>query len=152
MPGLTRLSTWLLGGALLSWTTLGGALAQEEDLAGKLSIELNATAESGQNGGQACTLTFLVTNGYEADIESLVYETVLFDSAGQVRRLTLFDFGALPVGRPRVRQFAVPDSGCAGLGRVLFNGVHACRAEGLDDAACAAGLVVATRTPIEVLR
>ncbi|WP_147112490.1 hypothetical protein [Tateyamaria sp. syn59] len=124
-----------------------GAAAQEGDLTGKIAIELNTVAET--DGG--CTLTFMVTNGHAVAVDQLVYETVLFDAAGQVDRLTLFDFGALPVGRPRVRQFAVPDVGCDGLGRVLFNGLHTCEAEGLEEGACAAGLVPMSRVEIEVL-
>ncbi|MBY5935650.1 hypothetical protein KUV51_21755 [Tateyamaria omphalii] len=124
-----------------------GAAAQEVDLTGKIAIELNTV----RDGDSACTLTFMVTNGHETAIDQLVYETVLFDAAGQVDRLTLFDFGALPVGRPRVRQFAVPDVGCDGLGRVLFNGLHTCAAEGLEAGACAAGLVPSSRVEIEVL-
>ncbi|KIC44944.1 hypothetical protein RA29_21145 [Tateyamaria sp. ANG-S1] len=124
-----------------------GAAAEETDLTGKIAIELNTVSET----DGACTLTFMVTNGHEMAIDQLVYETVLFDAAGQVDRLTLFDFGALPVGRPRVRQFAVPNVACDGLGRVLFNGLHTCAAEGLDKGACAAGLVPMSRVGIEVL-
>ena len=128
-------------------TIASGAAAQESDLTGKIAIELNTTSES----DTACTLTFMVTNGHEMAIDQLVYETVLFDASGQVDRLTLFDFGALPVGRPRVRQFAVPDVTCDGLGRVLFNGLHTCDAEGLEAGTCAAGLVPTSRVDIEVL-
>ncbi|APX14098.1 hypothetical protein [Tateyamaria omphalii] len=127
--------------------TASGAAAQEGDLTGKIAIELNTVTES----DSACTLTFMVTNGHEMAIDQLVYETVLFDASGQVDRLTLFDFGALPVGRPRVRQFAVPDVACDGLGRVLFNGLHTCEAEGLEAGVCAAGLVLRSRVEIEVL-
>jgi hypothetical protein len=38
----------------------------------------------------------------------LSLETVLIDATGRVDRLTLFDFGALPDGVPRVRQFDIP--------------------------------------------
>jgi len=80
-----------------------------------------------------------------------VYETVLFDKSGQVNRMTLFDFGELPYGRPRVRQFEIPNLQCENLGRVLFNGVHACSGEGIDAAKCEGGLNLSTRTPVEVL-
>lgn len=121
--------------------------ADETDLSDKIAIELNTVAE----GQDSCTLTFLVTNGHTVDIEQLVYETVLFDSNGAVDRLTLFDFGTLPVARPRVRQFAVSDLACRDLGRVLFNGLHTCEAQGLDKAVCAAGLVPSSRVSVEVL-
>ena len=123
------------------------AVADEADLTGKVAIELNTVSE----GENSCTLTFMVTNGHSVDIDKLVFETVLFDAAGAVDRLTLFDFGALPVGRPRVRQFAVPNLACSGLGRVLFNGVHTCEATGLEARTCADGLVPTSRGEIELL-
>ncbi|SPJ22588.1 hypothetical protein [Palleronia abyssalis] len=123
------------------------AFAQDATPQG-LSIELNA-ATNAESGG--CTFSFLIENGTETEIDSAVFEAVLFDDAGQVDRLTLFDFGALPQGRPRVRQFTVPGRACEDFGRVLFNGVHACDAGDAGPAVCAAGLTVGTRTEIEVI-
>ena len=137
----------------LAWTLLaltsmmGAAHAEDTAAAGKLSIELN-TADAGDN---ACTLTFLVENGHASPIDKLVYETVLFDASGQVNRLTLFDFGKLPAGLPRVRQFIIPDTPCEALGRVLFNGVNACEAVGLDTGKCGMPLAPSSRTKIEVI-
>jgi len=123
------------------------AFAQDATPQG-LSIELNA-ATNAESGG--CTFSFLIENGTETEIDSAVFEAVLFDDAGQVDRLTLFDFGALPQGRPRVRQFTVPGRACEDFGRVLFNGVHARDAGDAGPAVCAAGLTVGTRTEIEVI-
>ncbi|WP_417723739.1 hypothetical protein [Salipiger sp.] len=122
------------------------AMAQDET-GPRLSIELNATDPE----GEGCKLSFLVNNGYEADVQSAVFETVIFDTAGKVASLTLFDFGTLPAGRPRVRQFVLPGATCDGLGRVLFNGASRCEAEGLEDGACTRGLDVTSRTGVEVL-
>ena len=133
--------------ALILIVVAQAGAAQETDVTGKVAVELNTVSD----GEGACTLTFMVTNGHPVDIDKLVYETVLFDAAGSVDRLTLFDFGALPVGRPRVRQFAVPDLTCEGLGRVLFNGLHTCASDGLAQEECAKGLLPSTRVEIEVL-
>ena len=122
------------------------ASAQEEDLGEAVLIELNATKAN--EGG--CTLTFLVINGHPSQIDKAVYETVLFDTNGQVDRLTLFDFGTLPPGRPRVRQFTVPGMACDGLGQVLVNGAHTCEAAELPESACETDLKLDTRTNIEV--
>lgn len=130
---------------MVAWAS--GAAADETDLSGKVAIELNTVSD----GEGSCTLTFMVTNGHEVEIEQLVYETVLFDASGAVDRLTLFDFGALPVAKPRVRQFAVPDLTCRGLGRVLFNGLHTCKAVGLEMRVCADGMIPSSRVDIEVL-
>lgn len=119
----------------------------QSDLPNGVSLELN-TVEASDN---ACTLTFLITNNYPDAIEKLIYETVLFDQSGQVDRLTLFDFGMLPSGTPRVRQFAVPETTCSALGQILFNGLDTCEAANLSKEDCAKGLRLNSRTDIEVL-
>ncbi|MBM05585.1 MULTISPECIES: hypothetical protein [Sulfitobacter] len=112
-----------------------------------LKVELNAADTTDAN----CKLTFLITNGLATPLDKAVYETVLFDREGTVDRLTLFDFGALPVGRPRVRQFVVPQTTCENLGRILFNGAQSCAGEGIEAGTCERALAPATRTDIEVL-
>ncbi|WP_372615365.1 hypothetical protein [Aquicoccus sp.] len=123
------------------------ALAQEAGSGEAVVIELNAMKA---NEG-SCTLTFLVTNGHAGQIDKAVYETVLFDRAGQLERLTLFDFGTLPAGRPRVRQFSIPGLVCDDLGQVLINGANTCEAPDLSDTACDAGLLLQTRTRIGLI-
>ena len=127
--------------------------AQETDLKDKILIELNSTSQikATANAGQACTLSFVVTNGLEVDLDSMVVETVLFDRSGSVDRLTLFDFAALPQARPRVRQFSVPDLACDQIGRILVNGVQNCSGVGLENAICATAIMTSSRTNIEVL-
>lgn len=73
---------------------VSAAVAQDAESRAAVEIELNAVDA---NEG-SCTLTFMVTNGHAGPIEKVVYETVLFDRAGQLERLTLFDFGTLPAG------------------------------------------------------
>ncbi|MFW2587063.1 hypothetical protein [Sagittula sp. SSi028] len=122
------------------------SLAAQEDATGKLTIELNA-ATSEEAG---CKMSFLILNGHDTAIDQAVFETVLFDAEGGVDRLTLFDFGALPPLRPRVRQFVVGQTSCEDLGQVLFNGAQTCSAEG-DADLCTDGLSVSSRIGIEVL-
>jgi len=112
-----------------------------------LTVELNAAAQE----GEACRLTFVVENGLGADLTSAVFETVLFDRAGQVLTLTLFDFLDLPAGRPRVRQFDIPATDCGALGRILLNDADACEGEGIAPGACMDALRWQSRTGIEVL-
>lgn len=120
--------------------------AQAED-APKLSIELNAVAAQ----ENACRLIFLVENSLGSDLDALVYETVVFDKDGQVMTITLFDFGHVPDGRPRVSQFDLPAVDCSNVGRVLLNGTHACRGEGLGEDACSEALQWSSRTDVEIL-
>ncbi|MCB1340736.1 MAG: hypothetical protein KDK24_06665 [Pseudooceanicola sp.] len=112
-----------------------------------LAVELNKM----EADGGACRLTFVATNGAAEAVDSAVFETVLFDTEGSVDRLTLFDFGALPVGRARVRQFQVDGLPCARLGRVLFNGASACTVAGAASGVCDAAAVT-SRAPAELLR
>lgn len=112
-----------------------------------LMVELNAvTAQD-----QACRLTFVVESKLGADLNALVYETVLFNKDGQVMTMTLFDFGAVPNGRPRVRQFDLPETDCASIGRVLLNDTHTCQGDGLAEGICIEALKWSSRTEIEVL-
>ncbi|OIQ43835.1 MAG: hypothetical protein BM558_10190 [Roseobacter sp. MedPE-SW] len=135
--------------ALGACASLGSALfAQEvaQPAQGAVSIELSSAEEIGEN----CKLSFVVTNGHDKDIAQAVFETVLFDDAGQVSRLTLLDFQNLPAGRLRVRQFQFPQA-CADISRVLINGAQTCSTAGLAEGACSQGLTVTSRTKIEVL-
>jgi hypothetical protein len=112
-------------------------------LAAAPKLELNKT----QQMDTACRLTFTARS--EQTVESLVLETVLFETDGSVNLLTLFDFQSLPGGALRVRQFDVPDIQCDQIGQILFNGVHACRLHNGDT--CEAPSV-SSRTDIEVRR
>ncbi|WP_102108370.1 hypothetical protein [Oceaniglobus roseus] len=112
-----------------------------------VSIELNALEAVDAD----CRISFVIRNGLASDISQAVYEVVLFDTAGRVERLTLFDFGTLPAARPRVRQFLVPGLACPTLGRMLVNGAETCDGAELPHDACTAGLDLLSRTDVEVL-
>ena len=109
-----------------------------------LSIELNAA----DTVGESCRLTFVLSNRLEQDIDKLVAETVLFSDKGGVVLLTLFDFATLPAGRPRVRQFQVPETSCDRLGQVLINGVDTCTIDGAQSGACQTALTLSSRAKI----
>jgi hypothetical protein len=122
-------------------------LSADETNSPHLSIELNAL----QQVEAACQASFLAQNTYETDLNAVVFEAVLFDQEGGVDRLTLLDFGALPSGRTRVRQFLLPDLSCAALGRVLLNGSETCEGEALPGDACTSGLELRSRVDAEML-
>lgn len=121
----------------------------QEDAANRLSIELNAI----ETQDDACRMSFVVLNGHEADLTNAVFEAVLFDAKGAVNRMTLFDFGALPAQRTRVRQFVVPQMPCETLGRVLINGTQTCEAEATEAGKdlCSDGLTLTSRVDVEVM-
>lgn len=124
------------------------ALPVQANPAPALQVELNQTEQQ----GAACRMVFVAENSGEITVEQLVLEAVLFDTAGRVAMMTLFDLQELPAGRTRVRSFDLAGRDCADLSRVLINGVSACTGEGLDPAHCAAALDVRSRTDLEVLQ
>lgn len=130
--------------AMICAGLIASAAAAESETA--LGLELN-TADL---VGESCRLTFVLSNGLAQDIEQLVAETVLFSSAGGVILLTLFDFGTLPAGRPRVRQFEVSGTACDQIGQVLINGVATCTVAGAASTACAERLRLSSRIDIGV--
>lgn len=112
-----------------------------------IAIELSAADD--QDG--ACRMSFVIRNHHPQDIDGVVFETVLFGANGQVARMTLLDLEDLPTGRPRVRQFQFDGMGCAAISSVLINGADSCLGEGLAPGACDKGLVLSTRTNIELV-
>jgi hypothetical protein len=109
---------------------------------------LSLTLNTAQDQAGSCTLTFVLRNGLATPVEALVYEVALFDTEGALDRLMLFDMGALPLDRPRVRRFTVPDRACAALGEVLINGAPTCT--GVAPGACIDALRPGSDTAIEV--
>jgi hypothetical protein len=125
-----------------------GVLAQSADgPVSKLSVELNAV----QDVGEACRLSFLVENLTATTIDEAIFETVIFDTAGGVVTLSLFDFRDLPVGRPRVRQFDLSGMACDALGRALINGSSSCIVNGAESGVCQEALLLSSRVDVELL-
>ncbi len=122
------------------------AQAQEQE-ASALRVELNSLSQA----DGACTVSFVALNGLEADLARLEFEAVLFDAQGFVANVTLFDFGALPQSRMRVRQFVLPGRNCADLGQVLFNAVTACDGPGLAPGACLGALRLDSRAGVDLI-
>ncbi len=146
MGHLAQFTTALTLGICNALAGAANAQAAAQPAPGTVSIELSSAEEI----GEACKLSFVVTNGHDKDIAQAVYETVLFDSAGQVSRLTLLDFQNLPAGRLRVRQFQFPQA-CADISRVLINGAQTCSGAGLEETGCSQGLTLTSRTKVELL-
>ncbi|MDF1609089.1 hypothetical protein PZ897_12960 [Hoeflea sp. YIM 152468] len=138
-------------GSAIRAVILGLAIAaspahSETGVQARLSLDLNAVEQI----EQACRLVFVVTNTTGKSIEEMTLETVLFDQGGKVSRFTLFDFKALPQGKPRVRQFDLPDTHCAAVARILINGAASCKGEGLTGTECIDHLDVKSSTRTEI--
>lgn len=122
---------------------LSAGLGQAQDRpAPALALELNTV----ETVGESCRLTFVARNGQEEDIVQLVLETVLFTDDGRVGDITLFDFGALPAGKARVRRFDMAGLSCERIGSVLVNGVETCATSAGGD--CGRPMTLASRTAI----
>jgi hypothetical protein len=122
------------------------ASAVMADAGGRIALDLNRLdpVDAG------CRLTFVVQNDL-TDLEGLVVETVIFDPAGRVAAFSLFDFGALPLGAMRARQFDLAGQGCDDVAQVLANGVASCTGDGVDAPVCARALdLTATADGVEV--
>lgn len=118
-----------------------GLPAMAQDQVAPISLELNTLTQL----DGACRMVF--TAQAAAPVDQLVAETVLFDAAGAVSLLTLFDFRDLPASKVRVRQFDIPAAQCDQISRVLFNGLESCSGAG-----CAAGVAPVSRIDaVEVL-
>lgn len=150
MPRVIRPRPHITATTLVAALCLGAPLAAQDSAAdtppAAISLELNAQEQT----ERGCKLSFLARNGTGGDIDAAVYETVLFDSTGQVDRLTLFDFGALPANKPRLRQFVVPGLQCDALGQVLINGAATCEA-GAGADVCTKALTLSSRTDVEMM-
>ncbi|PRY92878.1 hypothetical protein BCF33_1741 [Hasllibacter halocynthiae] len=121
---------------------LPAALPAQEGPPGRsLGVTLDGLADV----GDGCRATFVARNGTGADIDALVFEGVAFGAEGGVALLTLLDFGSLPAGRPRVRQFDLAGLGCDAIGGFLLNGIERCEGDGLGPDACLDALAVASR-------
>lgn len=130
---------------ILALAVATSAAAQDD---GEIALDLNRMDPV----EDACRLTFVADNTL-ADLSALALETVLFDQDGRVVALTLFDFGEMPEGARRVRQFDVAGQGCADIAQVLINGVSSCTGEGLDTQVCAQALrVTGSVENVEVLQ
>ena len=138
-----------IGTCLAFAAALFGTAAQAQETTspeGGVALELNAA----DLVGEACRITFVATNTGAEPIDRAVYETVLFGAEGGVMMLTLFDFGSLPAGVPRVRQFQIADTACGRSGSVLINGAGTCTVDGAASDICAKGLATSSRLNIEL--
>ena len=124
------------------------ALAQsDKDASSMLNLELNAI----QDVGEGCRLTFLVRNETGFTVEKAVFETVIFDTTGGAVILSLFDFRQLPLDRPRVRQFDLPEMPCKTVNQVLINGASSCVVKGAESDLCHDALTLNSRLAVELL-
>lgn len=131
MMRLTAAFACMTALALCAGTVSTFAQEQQAEVP-SLLLDLNSVEKS--EGG--CRLTFVVSNELGAPLDKAAFEFGLFNTAGQVERLTILDFRDLPDGKTKIRRFDLPGTDCASIGRVLVNDSTECAGQGIDAKAC----------------
>lgn len=88
-----------------------------------VSVELNKL----EPNGEACRAYLLVKNDTDAAFETLKLDLVLFDTDGVVARRLAVETAPLPTGKTSLKVFDIAGQPCGGIGRILLNGILACR-------------------------
>lgn len=141
-----RHSAHLASVLALTLALVSQAVAAEETASSQgLSLELNRLEQN----GSACRATLVARNGFEANLDETAFELVMFDKAGLISLMTVFDFGALPAGKTRVQRFDLPQTSCPDLTRILVNGVSRCTGTGIDISRCETNFSTNNRAGIE---
>lgn len=137
------LFTFLLACTFMSLA--GNGVAHSQEKTSILSLELNNLTPS----DAGCLATFMVRNGLPQPLEKVGYEIVLFDTDGLVERMMVLDFSPLTSGKTRVRQFDLPGTSCARIGRVLVNDAAFCEGPNLNAGTCLEQLETSARPNVE---
>jgi len=116
-------------------------------MAETIAIQLNEA----ETVGDACRLTFVIRNELPNTVQALGLDLVMFDKSEGVSGYAAVDFGELPSGKTRVRQYDVAKGDCADISRVLLNDIRACdiEAEGTGD--CLSLLTISSRSEIDLI-
>lgn len=130
--------------ALAGLAVLGAAAADVRAQEPRITLELNGI----QAADAACRVSFLAQNLTGEEIKAAVFEVAVIDGKGLVSALIRLDFGRLPDGKSRVRQFDLAGQSCDAIGRVLLNDVAECTGDGLSAQVCLDALAVSSRTGV----
>jgi hypothetical protein len=119
---------------LLIGSGVSPSAAQAQDT---LGIELNRLEDQ----GGACRAYLVLENKTGAAFDTLTLDLVLFDPQGTVTKRVAIEAAPLPADKTRVKIVDIQGIGCGSIGRVLFNGVLACKSGAYSgEAECAAAI------------
>lgn len=119
-------------GALTALAFLVPIQSNAQETTNQLIVQLNKL----KTVGNACRITFVMTNHIGVEIQSASLEIVLFDKQQTVVKLLVVNPGRLPSGKTRVKQFDLKNVACDGVGRVLLNDIKRCDGDRLTPSAC----------------
>jgi len=143
MPSRPRRTATFAAAGLLAATA---AVAAEPTT--PIAVELNKLDAADAE----CRATMLVTNGTDLRLDSLKLDLVVFDAEGVAARRLAAEFGPLSKGKTVVKAFPVAGIGCAGISRVLLNGVLACGAAAPSVDGCVDLVTVASRAAAPLVK
>jgi hypothetical protein len=88
-------------------------------------------------------------NATGTPIDKNAYEMAVFDTDKTVKRLLVFEFGAMSAGKSKVVEFNFPDLPCEQISRILVNTSQECASGGVPSTLCVDRLVATSRLPIQ---
>lgn len=112
-----------------------------------LAIELNALDQR----GDACRLSFLISNQTGVALDALSFELVLFDTSQRILSLVAADAGAMPKGKSRVKQFDIAGRDCSQISRLLLNDITQCKGGSLTPKTCVEAVKLSSRASIPLV-
>lgn len=134
----------LASSLMMACLAVSAAAAQSAEA---IEIQLNTAATV----GDSCRLTFVIRNDLGEGVQALGLDLVMFDKSEGVSGYAAIDFGELPPGKTRVRQYDVAKGDCTNISRVLLNEVRACEIPGDAAKDCLSLLQITSRSEIELI-
>lgn len=116
----------------------GTATAVEK---GRIGVELNKL----EPAGDACRAYLLLSNGTAAAFTSLKLDLVTFDADGIVQRRVAVEAAPIGAGKTSLKVFDISGIQCPAIGRMLLNGVMACKGDKAQTADCLSLVSVSSR-------
>lgn len=141
---------------MLSSQLAAGASAQSHakaapEVTTKTTEEISVQLNDAETVNGSCRLTFVVRNTLPTPVKALGLDLVMFDTSDGVSGYAAIDFGELPAGKMRVRQYDVAKGDCTGISRVLLNEVRACDLQDAAQQDCLPLLRIDSRSEIDLI-
>jgi hypothetical protein len=141
---------------MLSCHLAAGASAQSvaqaaSETTAKSAEEISVQLNDAETVNGSCRLTFVIRNSLQKPVNALGLDLVMFDTSDGVSGYAAIDFGDLPAGKTRVRQYDVAKGECAGISRVLLNEVRACDLQDAAQQDCLPLLRIDSRSEIDLI-
>lgn len=113
-----------------------------------ISIELNRLMQKDKN----CVTYFMIKNNSDFNFSEFKTEMVTFDKDGLITNRILGDFQKIRPKKTVVKLFAIPDTKCSSIDKILINDVHSCKANTEKNMDCLDWLQPSYRAKIELFK